>query len=240
MYTIRGLQSRQIGNRLKPKGFAVAQTNTLPLQQRSIPKHFHLSLSQQLTNSPRFIYKSRFLHTKSPNHFTICQQQQISTQQQQQQSSVESPPKTVNSVPNPSEMPSSTLTSQSIQSSQFSALTRFWHKWTAARAFPPRHSAAWYFELLLICTVFGITGSASMFLVRPLLKDVFGIEGSFKEGPNSYRLLCFAVCMPAYSLILLTVGTLAGRHHYFKNQVLKMWSRFDLRRYINRKQKLKQ
>lgn len=36
---------------------------------------------------------------------------------------------------------------------------------------------------------FGITGSSSMYFVRPVISDVFGIEGSMKEGPWSYRIV---------------------------------------------------
>jgi hypothetical protein len=40
-----------------------------------------------------------------------------------------------------------------------------WQRFLAPKPMPERHTAAWYRELLLICTVFGITGSSTM-LVR--------------------------------------------------------------------------
>ena len=79
--------------------------------------------------------------------------------------------------------------------------------------------------MALIFTVFGITGSSSMYIVRPMLHKVGGLEGSMKEGPWSYRLISLAVLMPAYSIMLVTIGTIAGRHHYFKRTALRMWGR---------------
>ena len=74
----------------------------------------------------------------------------------------------------------------------------------------------------LLCTVFGITGSTSMYLVRPVLPKI-GIKGSWKEGPWSYRIGSFVLVSPVYTLILLTVGSLAGRHNFFAAMARKMW-----------------
>jgi hypothetical protein len=109
--------------------------------------------------------------------------------------------------------------------------------------------------------VFGITGSSSMLLVRPVIKPIVG-EGSMIDGPWRYRILSILMVTPVcviivtrwlymqgciqrlspcapwpnhlilsnplfrYSLILMAVGTAAGRHHYFKKVVLRMWGRF--------------
>lgn len=43
----------------------------------------------------------------------------------------------------------------------------FWVRWTAPREMPPRYTLRWYGEVVLICTVFGITGTSTMLLVRP-------------------------------------------------------------------------
>ena len=77
----------------------------------------------------------------------------------------------------------------------------------------------------LLCTVFGITGSASMYIVRPVLPHL-GLKGSFKEGPWSYRIGSLLLVSPFYTLILLTTGSLAGRHKYFAAMARKMWGRF--------------
>lgn len=123
----------------------------------------------------------------------------------------------------------STLASSASSSLPAAALPpvggSWWSRWTHEDPLPPRFSRAWWAEMALICTVFGVTGSSSMYLVKPLIKDVFAVEGSLKDGPWSYRALCVLVLMPAYSLLLVSFGTLAGRHHYFKRQALRMWGR---------------
>jgi hypothetical protein len=80
--------------------------------------------------------------------------------------------------------------------------------------------------MAIIFTVFGVTGSSSLYLVRPTLHNLFGMQGSMKEGPWSYRLTYLAICMPAYSIMLVSIGTLAGRHAYFKKIAMRMWGRF--------------
>ena len=105
--------------------------------------------------------------------------------------------------------------------SRSSLFSRFW-KWTIQ----PRPS--WKVdktEAAVLFCVFGATGSSSMLLVRPALGKL-GLEGSWKEGPNSYRAISFFSVTPIYSLILLTLGTLAGRHAYFAAMTFKIWNRF--------------
>lgn len=46
------------------------------------------------------------------------------------------------------------------------------------------------------------------------------------EGPNSYRLISFILVSPIYACVLVTVGTLAGRHTYFANMARKIFGRF--------------
>lgn len=41
----------------------------------------------------------------------------------------------------------------------------FWSRFLGPKPMPERHTAAWYREVALICTVFGITGSSTMMLV---------------------------------------------------------------------------
>lgn len=48
--------------------------------------------------------------------------------------------------------------------------TRWWERFTAERTMPKRYTAAWYGEMLLVCTVFGITGSTTM-IVRNIHFD---------------------------------------------------------------------
>ncbi|CAG8449006.1 17902_t:CDS:2 [Funneliformis caledonium] len=89
-----------------------------------------------------------------------------------------------------------------------------------------RWSWTWWKELTIILTVFAITGSTTVRIVRPIVTNVFGIEGGFIDGPWSYRLTYLSITLPLYSLILLVVGTIFRRHNYFKGIVLRMWGRF--------------
>ena len=57
---------------------------------------------------------------------------------------------------------------------------------------PPRNTMKWYGEMILLCTVFGITGSSTMFLVRPAVGNVLGLEGSMKDGMYCF---CSFICV---------------------------------------------
>jgi hypothetical protein len=93
---------------------------------------------------------------------------------------------------------------------------------------PPRKTFAWYKEMVLICTVFAITGTSTMMLVRPAVKNVLGLEGSFKDGPWAYRISTIVIMSPLYSILLVVVGTVFGRHAYFRFFSVKMLSRFGI------------
>jgi hypothetical protein len=64
-----------------------------------------------------------------------------------------------------------------------------------------------------------------MYFVRPALASL-GLEGSLKEGPNSYRVISILSVTPIYATILFTIGTLSGRHAYFAAQWRKILGRF--------------
>lgn len=100
--------------------------------------------------------------------------------------------------------------------------TRFW-KWTT-QARP--HWRSSYKEAAILFTVFGVTGSSSMLLVRPVLSSVTGIEGSWRDGPWSYRVSTALLISPVYACILITVGTAAGRHNYFAAMAKGILGRF--------------
>jgi hypothetical protein len=100
--------------------------------------------------------------------------------------------------------------------------TSFW-QWTTQVRPTWRES---YKEAAVIFCVFGVTGSTSVAVVRPFLKHTIGLEGSLYEGPNSYRVLSIVLVSPIYALILVTVGTLSGRHSYFANMARKIIGRF--------------
>ena len=106
--------------------------------------------------------------------------------------------------------------------------TSFFERFLGPKPMPERYSFAWYKEVALICTVFGITGSSTMILVRPAVKDVLGIQGSFRDGPWSYRICSIVIMSPIYATLLVAVGTVFGRHAYFRHFSVKIFSRFGI------------
>lgn len=146
----------------------------------------------------------------------------------------------------------------------------FWKRFLGAKEMPPRWTLSWYREMVLICTVFAITGSSTMILVRlttistcmlfvdcvtdylstavpsrvriahpviflvvrrqvrPAVSKGLGLKGSLKDGPWSYRICSIVVMTPIYATLLVVVGTVFGRHHYFRHFSVKMWSRFGI------------
>lgn len=104
----------------------------------------------------------------------------------------------------------------------------FWKRFTGPKVMPERWTAEWYREVTLICTVFAITGSSTMILVRPAVSKGLGLHGSMKEGPWSYRICSLVIMTPIYATLLVMVGTVFGRHHYFRHFSVKMWSRFGI------------
>jgi len=75
----------------------------------------------------------------------------------------------------------------------------------------------------IVLVVFGITGSLSVLLGQLLLKNFLNLEGEFWAGPWSYRIAYLLLIAPVYSVTLVLVGTLFGKHAYFKQKVLHMW-----------------
>jgi hypothetical protein len=53
----------------------------------------------------------------------------------------------------------------------------FYQRWTAARPEPARFSSAWWLVWTIRFIVFGITGSSSVYFVRPFMRDYLGLEG---------------------------------------------------------------
>lgn len=104
----------------------------------------------------------------------------------------------------------------------------FLQRWLAHKEIPPRGTLKWYGEMVLICTVFAITGTSTMVIVRPAVSNVLGLEGSLKDGPWSYRICSLVIMTPLYSAMLVVVGTVFGRHTYFRHFAVKMFSRFGI------------
>jgi hypothetical protein len=98
----------------------------------------------------------------------------------------------------------------------------FW-KWTT------KERKLWkedYKEAGIVCGIFALTGSASLLVVRPALKYTIGLEGSWRDGPNSYRITSLILVSPVYACMLFAIGTLSGRHIFFAQMSQKILSRF--------------
>jgi hypothetical protein len=107
---------------------------------------------------------------------------------------------------------------------------KFW-QWTTTQR--PRWTEN-YKEAGVAFIVFGITGTLSLNAVRPCIKSVLGIEGSWAEGPNSYRVASIVCVSPFYAAILLVIGTLSGRHNFFAKMSMKILGRFFPKSVIHR------
>ena len=75
-------------------------------------------------------------------------------------------------------------------------------------------------------TVFGVTGSASVMLVRPALKHTIGLDGTWRDGPWSFRIGSLLLVSPVYACVLTVLGTACGRHPYFARMGLRIIGRF--------------
>ena len=86
----------------------------------------------------------------------------------------------------------------------------------------------------VLTLVFSITGSLSILLSQFVLADALHLEGGVWSGPWSSRIAYVLLVPPFYSVTLVAVGTLFGKHAYFKRRVLGMWSRLLPRRVRSR------
>ena len=98
----------------------------------------------------------------------------------------------------------------------------FW-QWTA-QARP--HWRECRTEAAVAIGVFGVTGSLSVAAVRPMLKHTIGLEGSWRDGPWSYRVGSVLLVSPVYASVLVALGTAAGRHAFFAGMGTKILGRF--------------
>lgn len=60
------------------------------------------------------------------------------------------------------------------------------------------------------------------------MTDILGLKGSLKDGPWSYRICSIVIMTPLYATLLVVVGTIFGRHFYFRHFAVKMFSRFGI------------
>lgn len=87
-------------------------------------------------------------------------------------------------------------------------------------------------QVLLIFLVFGITGSSSLYVARPLL-EYFGMARpdfapGFFWGGLSYYVIRILTIFPTYQILLVTYGWLFGQFEFFWNFEKNMLSRLGL------------
>ncbi|MBM3934426.1 MAG: hypothetical protein FJ319_09020 [SAR202 cluster bacterium] len=74
---------------------------------------------------------------------------------------------------------------------------------------------------IIVFFVFGLSGSLAALFSRIALNGILGMDGNIWSGPWSYRISYLLLVPPFYSVTLITVGTLFGKHAYFKHRVIK-------------------
>src|SRR5690554_220754 len=82
------------------------------------------------------------------------------------------------------------------------------------------------FQLVIIFIVFGITGSTSAYITRPVLA-LLGITKDTME-PWLYWPFSLLLILPVYKVLLIIIGTLFGQHAFFWNFVKNMLVRMRL------------
>ena len=102
----------------------------------------------------------------------------------------------------------------------------FWDAWTAPVPMPARWSKAWWWEVGLVRnTVYALTGSTVRFFVKPAVRHGLQSTTRLREGSRGLYAASALVTLSIYPVILLSFGTVLGRHHYFKAAAKKMLRR---------------
>lgn len=79
------------------------------------------------------------------------------------------------------------------------------------------------FQVAIIFLVFAITGMLSIYVSR----FIFEALNLTKEDPFWLRAIVYIVTvLPAYQVILITVGSIFGQYKFFKNFLRTMFGRF--------------
>lgn len=88
------------------------------------------------------------------------------------------------------------------------------------------------FQIIIICIVFSITGSASLFVGKPILTYFELARENFPEnfwwGGLVYYALRILIIFPIYQILLVVFGFLLGQFKFFWAFEKKMLSRLGL------------
>lgn len=93
------------------------------------------------------------------------------------------------------------------------------------------------FQLVIIFTVFAITGSTASYLSKPLVEWL----GITKDNltPWLYWPLRLIIILPVYKVLLVIIGTIFGQFTFFWNFVQKMLRHMGLGFLVKKKEKEK-
>ncbi len=87
------------------------------------------------------------------------------------------------------------------------------------------------FQIIIICVVFAITGSSSVYVAKPFLQWIGLAREAFPEttiGGVLYWALRILLIFPFYQVLLVIFGWLFGQFKFFWNFEKKMLSRMGL------------
>lgn len=90
-------------------------------------------------------------------------------------------------------------------------------------------------QVLVIFIVFGVTGSSSMLITKPIL-NFFGIIKENFQGNFEiilFYILKIVLVFIAYQFLLVFFGWIFGQHTFFWNFEKKMLSRLGFKRFFN-------
>ena len=78
-------------------------------------------------------------------------------------------------------------------------------------------------QLLIIFLVFGVTGSTSVWVSKPIL-DFVGLDQSAVSA-LVYWPVRIIIIFPVYQILLLIIGSIFGQSKFFKNFIKKMFQK---------------
>ena len=84
-------------------------------------------------------------------------------------------------------------------------------------------------QIIIICIVFGITGSIAVWVAEPILSFI-GIEKK-KTSPWFFWPIRISIIFPIYQLLILIIGTLFGQFKFFWNFEKKMLVRLGFKQF---------
>lgn len=104
-------------------------------------------------------------------------------------------------------------------------MRRFLRNWTAEEPHYNRWSRPWWQHYAVVFTVFGITGSSAMWLVRPHLNSIMFGDIPKSQLTSMQSVASLVAMMPFYYAILFVVGTAFGKQAYVKAMVMRPFTR---------------